>query len=235
MTKELFIEGIGDVRITKKRGVKRLTLSVRPFRPVNVTMPYSLSFDDALKFIRQKQSWISDTRSKIAQIEHKRVDFDTETTFKTKFRELVFVPSDKTRVKLTATQIVAEYQNKTVFANSKYQDYIRKALTETLRMEAKRYLPERTAYLAKLHGFTYNKISVRNARTRWGSCSGKNDISLNIHLMRLPDSISDYVILHELCHTKEKNHGKGFWAILDKVTGNAKGMDKALNSYRLSF
>ncbi len=235
MMKEVFIEGIGDVRITKKRGMKRMTLSVRPSRPVNVTMPYSCSFEDALKFIHKKQSWIADTQSKIASVETKRNDFTPESVFKTKFRELVFVPSDKTKVKLTPTQIVAEYQSKNVFANPKYQEYLRKALIETMRMEARRYLPERTLFLAKKHGFSCNKVSVRNARTRWGSCSAKNDISLNIHLMRLPDHLLDYVILHELCHTKEKNHGKGFWDLLQKVGGNAKGLDKELNTYRLSF
>ncbi len=118
-----------------------------------------------------------------------------------------------------------------MFENTGFQEYIRKGIIEALRNEAKNYLPERTDILAQKFGFKYEKVSVRNAKTRWGSCSGKNNISLNIHLMRLPEYLSDYVILHELCHTIEKNHGKKFWTLLDKVTGNAKRLDKELNNY----
>jgi predicted metal-dependent hydrolase len=177
MMKEIFIEGLGDIRITKKRGMKRMTLSVRPFRPVNVTMPYSCSFEDALKFIRQKQSWIADMQSKLASVETKRSVFSPGVTFSTKHRKLVYMPASLTKVKLTSEYIIAEYDDISVFENPKYQDYLRKALTETMRMEARKYLPERVELLAKKYGFTYNKVTVRNARTRWGSCSAKNDIS----------------------------------------------------------
>jgi predicted metal-dependent hydrolase len=235
MKKELFIEEIGTVAVCKKKGVKRISISIRPSRPVNVTLPYSVSFDEALKFVMQNKSKIVKAKQRFEQKMKLIGDFHPESIFTTKSRKLVFQFSECTRVKLTDTEIIAEYKHPEVFKNPDYQLYLRKALTETLKMEASVYLPERTEYLAKKHGFKFRKVSIGNAKTRWGSCSSQNDIKLNIHLLRLPDALCDYVILHELCHTKEKNHGKDFWSLLDKVTGNAKKLDKELNKYRLNF
>ncbi len=78
--------------------------------------------------------------------------------------------------------------------------------------------------LAKKWGFRYNKVSVRKAKTRWGSCSTNGNISLNIHLIRLPKILIDYVILHELCHTIEHNHSEKFWVLMDRVTDNKSKM-----------
>ena len=79
---------------------------------------------------------------------------------------------------------------------------------------AKQKLGARLDYLARKHGYSYNRLYVRNQRTRWGSCSSKNNISLNMKLLLLPDDLIDYVILHELVHTRIKNHSPRFWAEL---------------------
>lgn len=89
--------------------------------------------------------------------------------------------------------------------------------------------------LAEKHGFTYNRVFVRNQKTRWGSCSSRNNINLNIKLARLSDDLIDYVILHELVHTIIKNHGKTFWSTMDSLTGDAKAVDSRLNRYRLEL
>jgi predicted metal-dependent hydrolase len=90
--------------------------------------------------------------------------------------------------------------------------------------------------MAKIHNLKYAKVSIRNQKTKRGSCSAKNNISLNINLARLPDELRDYVILHELVHTRIKNHSKKFWAELDKVTGrSAKELSKKLRKYRLGI
>ena len=212
-----------------------MTLSVRPFRPVSVTIPYSFSFRAAESFVIEKKDWILRNQEKISERENNRTKFTPQTIFKTKERELVFIPSDKTQIRITKSYIKVEYASEDELLTEKNQDYIRNGIIEALRLEAKAYIPERTELLANKFNFKCSKVSVRNAKTRWGSCSGKNNISLNIHLMRLPEHIIDYVILHELCHTVEKNHGKYFWALLDKVSGNAKGLDKALKAYSPSI
>ena len=101
------------------------------------------------------------------------------------------------------------------------------------RSNAKAYLTLRINQLANKYGYEFNKLFIRNQKTRWGSCSSKDNISLNMKLVFLPVELQDYVILHELVHTREKNHGKKFWNELDKLVGNAKELRKQIRQYRL--
>jgi len=89
--------------------------------------------------------------------------------------------------------------------------------------------------LAAEHGFTYNRVFIRNQRTRWGTCSSKNNISLNVKLVKLPDELIDYVILHELVHTQVKNHGQPFWLEMDRLVGDGKKMQSRLKEYGLGL
>jgi predicted metal-dependent hydrolase len=112
------------------------------------------------------------------------------------------------------------------------QQPLSKEVVESRRAEAKRILPDRVARLAAEHGFRYTGLSFRNATSRWGSCSARNTLSLSIHLVRLPDHLADYIILHELCHTREKNHGPRFHALLDRVTGGRhRQLNRELKGY----
>lgn len=101
------------------------------------------------------------------------------------------------------------------------------------REKARLLLTERLGELARQHGFTYNRVFVRNQKTRWGSCSAKNNINLNLRLVALPQELADYVLLHELVHTRVKNHGPGFWNEMERVTGDAQGSRRKLRQYRI--
>ena len=101
----------------------------------------------------------------------------------------------------------------------------------TEKVAAREKLVKRLALLANRYGFTYNSVSVRNQKTRWGSCSVKNNISLNVKLVRLPEELTDYVILHELVHTRVKDHGPLFWAEMDKLVGDGRRMRRRLKNY----
>jgi len=123
-------------------------------------------------------------------------------------------------------------------------DYVRKAEAEHRtttnnrprmpKARAKEFLKKRLLELAEEHGFEYNKVFIKNQKTRWGSCSERNNINLNINLASLTEELTDYVLLHELLHTRIKNHSKKYWAQLDKhVGGSAKELDKKLRKHRL--
>jgi predicted metal-dependent hydrolase len=99
--------------------------------------------------------------------------------------------------------------------------------------KAKKTLVTKLHNLAKKHGFSYNKVSIRNQKTRWGSCSHRNNISLNMKLIALSGELIDYVILHELVHTKIHNHSKRFWSELSKHVVDAKAMASRLREYDL--
>jgi len=101
------------------------------------------------------------------------------------------------------------------------------------REEAREVLVSRLRELARKFGYQFNRVTIRNQRTRWGSCSARNNISLNMKLALLPDVLRDFILLHELVHTKIKNHGKAFWAELLRVEPNARELDRRVNQYDL--
>ena len=100
-----------------------------------------------------------------------------------------------------------------------------RARIEALRRAAKADLPGRIERLSRQTGLRYEKLTLRAARTKWGSCSGRNTISLSLFLMTLPERLRDYVIIHELCHTVHHDHSARFHALVDRLT---EGQEKAL-------
>jgi len=112
---------------------------------------------------------------------------------------------------------------------------IMSALDNIDRAEAKHKLIERLQHLAAEHCFTYNRVFIRNQKTRLGTCSNRNNISLNIKVSRLPEELMDYVILHELAHTRVKNHGNDFWMLMDKLVGNGKAKAASLRKFAIRY
>ncbi len=86
-----------------------------------------------------------------------------------------------------------------------------------MRSQAKILLPARLFELASRYGFTYNKVTIKHNSTNWGSCSTRNNINLNLNIVRLPDPLRDYVLLHELCHLRHHDHGQAFHLLLEHV------------------
>lgn len=105
---------------------------------------------------------------------------------------------------------------------------------EALRREARSIIPAMVATLAQRHGFTYNALRISSARTRWGSCSGDNNISISLYVMLLPEHLREYIILHELCHTRHHNHSAAFHLLLDTtLNGKEKALNHELKAYRI--
>ena len=105
----------------------------------------------------------------------------------------------------------------------------------TDNLSARRLLIQRLSDFAREYGFKYNRVFIRRQKTLWGSCSSKNNINLNIRLTELPEKLRDYVILHELVHTKIKNHKKEFWNEMQRIIKNAKDLHSELKRYHLSL
>lgn len=101
---------------------------------------------------------------------------------------------------------------------------------QKLADEALRVIPGRVAHYAPLVGVTYGRITVRNQKTRWGSCSSKGNLNFNCLLMLAPPDILDYVVVHELCHRKQMNHSPKFWAEVAAVIPDYKEREKWLKT-----
>ena len=125
---------------------------------------------------------------------------------------------------------------RTDFAQKSVQDLLRNAIIRALKKSAQTYLPPLLSELANHYGFKYKKVKITGSKSRWGSCSATGSINLSCYLMLLPPHLMDYVLLHELTHTKEMNHGPKFWEILNDLTeGKAKTLRAELKQFRTSF
>ena len=234
MSKIENIDGIGKVTFVKSKRSKNLRISIKPFHGVKVTMPYYMSYKASRRFLNLKKEWIVKNLSEIKSKEVGRTVFDENTEFKTNLHALKIIREggEKLKTKLINGLIIIKIPIEFDVYSEETQKFIRKSIEESWRVEAKETLPQRTQELAAKHGFAYNKVSIRNTVTRWGSCSYQNNISFSLHLLRLPIELQDYVILHELAHTKEKNHQAPFWKLLDSVMeGKSKTLDKQVKKY----
>lgn len=131
-----------------------------------------------------------------------------------KSHTLVVRPGTRLSVERHAQHIVVVLPSAASLNDNEASAAVRKVVIAALRIEAKSYLPKRLAYLAEQHGYTFSKVRFSHASGRWGSCSSNGTISLNIALMKLPFELIDYVLIHELAHTKQMNHSSTFWDLV---------------------
>ena len=156
-------------------------------------------------------------------------------------RIIISIKPEYVRVVIPKRQ---SFKNAQKFVESRLDWIKRNKQSMNVQLEKKRNLPEidrkvarkilcrRIGELAQLHDFVYQRVSIRKQKSRWGSCSSKNNINLNANLLHLPPELMDYVLLHELVHTRVKNHSKDFWDELETVVPNARQVDRRLKDYQ---
>lgn len=205
--KIIYVPEIGEVTLQKKRASKNIRLTVGHDGHVRVSLPIWSPYGVGEAFVRTKITWIQTqktTRSKHIFQPGERIG---------KAHRLRFVPETRAKVssRVTQTQIIIRIPHGMPIDTSEVQTTVEKAALRALRMEAKQLLPDRLKDIAKMHGFSYRSVAVKRLKTRWGSCTSQKDITLNCYLMQLPWELIDYVILHELMHTRIMAHGPQFW------------------------
>lgn len=233
--KIVLIEDIGEVLFKKNRRFKRLSVRIAPKKGVWINIPYGITYKDAISFAKQNKAWIINNKVKIAQKENKQTVFTPEIKFETRFHQLRLSPSEVNNYSAKLFNGVLEviYPFNTLIQKLELQTFIRNSILETLHREAIYYLPIRIKELAMSCGFFYKSVQIKNTKSRWGSCTHDNKINLNLHLMRLPHELCDMVILHELCHTKVKNHSSDFYELLELHCPELPRKRKEIKNYSL--
>jgi predicted metal-dependent hydrolase len=107
-------------------------------------------------------------------------------------------------------------------------------LYQKSRLPAKKLVQSRLEYFNRFYGFAYDRISIRNQQTRWGSCSAKGNLNFNYRILFLPSELSDYVVVHELCHLRELNHSPAFWRLVELTVPDYKKRRQLLRQNRIS-
>ncbi len=173
--------GIGPIVYVRSKKARQLRVTLRPGKPVTVTVPRGESVARARQFLRSKKAWIG--------------------------RHLA------------------------MFRQFAAQASGHKGPVETLEQSCRRIVG-RLGELSTQHGLAYSGVTFRHQKSRWGSCNRNNRLSLNLGLALLPPELLDYVLLHELVHTRIKNHGKPFWAELIRLMPDARQRAVELRKYR---
>lgn len=184
---------------------------------LELVLPRGYELSDAEKFIKQKSGWISKHLRPKEKKDEKFLLFGMEIKIVQAYE--LFTRQHKLSFEKNELRIVSP-EGSRIDLSKLYNIW--------LRNFAKRYLPERTNDLADKYGFKINKVTVRNQKTRWGSCSVRGNLSFNFNLVQYKKEIIDYVILHELCHLKEMNHSKKFWLLVEKICPDYKILRKEL-------
>ncbi|WP_372751053.1 M48 family metallopeptidase [Labilibaculum sp.] len=231
--KIIVIKEIGEILFKKSKRFKRLSVRIAPNKGVWVNVPFTISYKEAIHFSLQNKEWIKKNQIRAKAKESNQSIFSPEIEFKTRFHKLQLCPADVNNysAKLSDGNLQVTYPLGCTIENKELQSFIQNSIIETLRREANYYLPKRIKQLAETCGFNYQSLTIKNTKSRWGSCSHDNKINLNLHLMRLPHELCDMVILHELCHTIVKNHSKDFYHLLEQHCSELKRKRKAIKNY----
>lgn len=224
---------LGQVKVMVNPRAKRLTFRSKD-SGLCVTVPVGCGKNELLNVMGKMRPRLLDQMQK-----YSRKMIDLSFQLKTPYFCLSFVeePVDRFFVrKDTPGVIEVVCPRKTNFEEHCVQTWLSKVVEEILRERAQQILPLRLAQLARSRNFSFRTVKINRSKTRWGSCSADKNINLSLYVLTLPEALIDYVLLHELCHTVEMNHGHAFWALLDQsMFGSAMALRQDLKRYRTTF
>lgn len=227
-TKQVRIPEIGTVTLYKRRGNRSLRLSIGANGEVRVSLPYWLPYKAGEQFALAKKPWIIDNRPKSDTF--LRHGHSIGKAHRIYFDQQAF--GSKITTRIAANEVRIGVPMMLSAQDIAVQQAASRASIRALRKEAEVLLPQRLQALAAQTAFTYQAVSVKQLKSRWGSCSSNQEITLNLFLMQLPWHLIDYVLIHELTHTKIMQHGPTFWREMEKHLPNARSLRKQMSAYQ---
>jgi predicted metal-dependent hydrolase len=209
-------ERIEFVRAPRAR---RYILRIRPDGSLRVTVPRWGSRREARDFVARQQRWIERERQRVLQ-EHGSREWRDGSE--------VWLHGQRVRVTVTSKgdDVAIAYGDRRVSAPRGAD--VRGAIEQDLRQLARQELEPRLRELAAHHDLRPGRVSIRNQRSRWGSCAREGNIALNFRLVQMPPDIRDYVLLHELMHLRQQNHSRRFWRLVEHVCPGFKEAERWL-------
>lgn len=222
---------LGEITVSRTRRATRIALSVRPDGSIRLSYPFFVTQRRAMQFLDSRVDWIASVREKLAR----KYPAEPIVEFRTPRHTLCLNPSpeNKVSVKIKNGLIAVSYPETLAPESDEVQSVVEKGIVEALRIEARELLPDMTGRLAARHGFRCGEVRVKASRSKWGSCTARDDINLSLFLVLLPPHLIEYVVLHELCHTVHKNHSQAFHSLLDSVCGGrSRELNRELKAFR---
>lgn len=227
--KEFRVDGIGSIKVYRRKGNRSMRLTVASDGSVRVSLPMWAPYQAGVAFAASRRGWITTQSQRIAGgtlVNGQQIG---------KAHHLHFQPSPvvmEAKASVRGTTITTTYHPRQGVNDPGVQAVARAACIRALRTQAGELLGRRLQQLAALHDVAYADLSIKRMKTRWGSCDQRQHIVLNLFLVQLPWEYIDYVILHELAHTRALNHGPAFWSVLEGWLPNARQLRTAMRAYQ---
>ena len=208
----------------RHRRARRYILRLRPDGTARVTVPRGGALAEAKRFAERNVAWLEQQllRQALRPSRPQTWQAGTEILFRGEPVRLETDPSEASGAVRFGSEVV-------VVAD--VTGDLRPAVERHLRQLAARELPPRVLELAALHNLAVRRVTVRNQRSRWGSCSRRGTISLNWRLVQAPGFVRDYIVLHELAHFKEMNHSRRFWSEVARLCPDFREAERWLKQH----
>jgi predicted metal-dependent hydrolase len=221
--KTVNIADIGEVKIYKKKGNRNIRMSIARDGSVRISLPYWLPYSAGTEFAKARTEWINNNKPNELPLLSENMKIG-------KAHRLIFIPAETTKpsVRIIDNKVRVTYPSILDISNTDVQSTANRGAIKALKTEANQLLPQRLDQIANKYNFEYSSVETKRLVSRWGSCTHKKQITLNIYLMQLPWQLIDYVIMHELVHTEHLNHGSGFWQRFEQIQPDAKQLRKQL-------
>ncbi len=187
---------------------RRYILRVKPDGTLRVTIPRRGSRAEAISFVGRHLAWIAKERARVRRDQAPVQWTDGSTVLFNGEPQII-------RVREAGGKLIAAYGERQVAVTD--PNDVRTAIERDLRALAVEQLIPRLKELAQQLGLTVTRATIRNQRSRWGSCSRAGAIALNFRLLQMPREVADYVLIHELMHLKQQNHGPRFWSLVEQA------------------
>lgn len=223
-------EEFGDITVRRSVRSSSVRISVTPTGTLRASMPPYAPLFILKRLVKSSRAQLR------AMLQQQAPAYKLESgTEIGKSHKLLVKKGMATSVKRYGQQILVILAPDDELTDPAVERLVRDMIIKCLRIEAKSYLPKRLEYLAQQLGCHYDNVRFSHSSGRWGSCSSTGTISLNIALMKLPFPLIDYVIIHELCHTKQMNHSAKFWDLVETADPSYKLHRKMLKSHSPSI
>lgn len=222
----------GRIIVRTHKLARNITMRVKPDGLYVMVSPYCLS-SKVLEVVEQYRERLLDDWTKVAR-KPIDLDFRIQTPCFRLWLEQGGFTCFSVRFVEEGVKIICPHR--VDFSKEEVQRLVSNAIIRAMKRSAQAYLPPLLQELSQRYNLPFKRVKITGSKGRWGSCSAAGSINLSCYVMLLPPHLMDYVLLHELSHTKEMNHGPRFWEILDSMTeGQAQALRAELRKFNTDF
>lgn len=225
MIQHIEVEGLGRVRVSQRQGTRSFRISIHQHGEVRLSLPPHTSITEGIKFLQSKKPWILQHRTEPAGqtlISGARIGHAHTL-------QIIASPKKTFRSYVTENRLVIYAP--THYKEPELQSKVTSAAKKLLQQQAEKLLPQRVSHIATTHSYKVRSVQIKSLQSRWGSCSSNNELVFTTFLMQLPWRLIDYVIYHELAHTKHHNHSTAFWQEVAKHLPDYKERRRQLKKF----